>query len=350
MRHTLLIVVTDLEQGGTPSVVYELATRLSGGGVGVQVVCLKGFGPVAQRLAEVDVAVDSLGMRGMADLPRAARRLVTLAGRHRPQTVLSFLIHANLLTWFARPWLGDVRWVQSIQTTQERPAWHWLVQRIIAPAADRFVVPSPSIVRAAAERSGIGAERCDVIANAVDSLRRPERSAGSEVNVGFLGRLDPIKNVSVLIEAMALLPDTWRCEVYGDGPMRQPWQQHAEALGLADRIAFRGAVDGPAQALAAMDVLVLPSHAEGFGLVLIEAMSAGVPVVAADAPGIRDVVQHGENGLLYAGGPAELAAALRRVLSDLPLRERLMAGGRRAVVERYSWARVLPEWKAALFP
>ena len=130
---------------------------------------------------------------------------------------------------------------------------------------------------------------------------------------------------------MPLVGDA-RLDIYGDGTER-PRVERAVALAcLGDRVMLHGTVASADAALRTMDTLVLPSEAEGFGLVLVEAMAAGVPVVATDAPGIRDVVRHGENGLLVpVGRPYAIAAAIERIRSDDPLRHRLIDGGRACV-------------------
>ena len=94
---------------------------------------------------------------------------------------------------------------------------------------------------------------------------------------------------------------------------------------------------------------MLPSLAEGFGLVLIEAMAAGVPVIATDVPGIRDVVRDGVTGLLVPpGDPAALAAAVARLSADPTLRHRLTTAARADVRDRFTWAAVLPAYRRLL--
>jgi glycosyltransferase involved in cell wall biosynthesis len=103
-------------------------------------------------------------------------------------------------------------------------------------------------------------------------------------------------------------------------------------------VTLRGSVTDPKPALAGAEVLVLPSEAEGFGLVLIEAMAAGVAVVATDAPGIRDVVRDGETGILVpVGSPAALAEGIRRVLEDSGLRGRLVSAAFADARRRFTW-------------
>ena len=115
-----------------------------------------------------------------------------------------------------------------------------------------------------------------------------------------------------------------------------------------ESVRMRGTVPAP-EALAQSDLLVLPSEAEGFGLVLIEAMAGGVPIVATDAPGIRDVVRHESNGLLVpVGEPQALARAIARIVGDDELRCRLVEQGRQDVSERYAWEAVMRKYQRVL--
>ena len=112
---------------------------------------------------------------------------------------------------------------------------------------------------------------------------------------------------------------------------------------------MHGSVPKPQDALKQIDLLVLPSSAEGFGLVLIEAMAASIPVIGTNAPGIRDVVKNGETGLLVpVGSPQELAEAIRRVMEDSALRHRLVARGLEDVRERFTWTAVMEQYARML--
>ena len=106
----------------------------------------------------------------------------------------------------------------------------------------------------------------------------------------------------------------------------------------------------PEQALNEIDTLVLPSAAEGFGLVLIEAMAAGIPVVASDVPGIRDVVTANETGLLVPRrrSARAIADAILRLSNDPALRRRLTINGLKTVADRYTWDRILPQYRQLL--
>jgi glycosyltransferase involved in cell wall biosynthesis len=308
------------------------------------------MGPVGRELLDDGVAVTALGAQSPADLPRVTGAIVDLVAAQRIDTVFSFLIHANAAAALASLGTRGVRYLQSIQTTQPRPAWHWTLQRIVARAAERIIVPSPSVAQIAADRCGIAAEKIVVIANAVEPrLFRIDRQPCEVPRIGFIGRLDPVKCVGDLIEAVAMLPPRVRLEIYGDGPERPGLERLVAQLGLGGRVTFHGAVERPQEALASIDLLVLPSQAEGFGLVLIEAMAAGVPVVATNVAGIRDVVRDGETGLLVPPhSPQALADAITRVFGDAGLQQRLTDAGRADVNERFAWNRVIERYRELL--
>jgi glycosyltransferase involved in cell wall biosynthesis len=229
-----------------------------------------------------------------------------------------------------------------------------------------MVVPSPSAAAMAKERARVDPERIVVIPNAVDIARfsvvATERetflghrhAVDPATRIGFLGRLDPVKRVEDLIRAMHRLAAhgiaKYRLDIFGDGAERVRLEQLArDQLGGQINVEFHGVVDSPGEAIKQMDILVLPSDAEGFGLVLIEAMATGVPVIATDVAGIRDVVTHNKSGLLVPPrSPEQLADTIRRVSEDRALCRRLITAGLEEVRQKYSWDAVLPQYRRLL--
>ncbi len=346
----VLLLVTDLEIGGTPTVVRELAVRLRETGVEVEVACLGGWGAVAEQLAGAGVRVTALRAKGVWDWS-VVGRVVSLIREREIGVVFSFLVHANVVAAAVGMVCRGVRYLQAIQTTQPWPRWHWWAQGIAQYAAEKVVAPSASVAKAAEDWAGVPREKIVVIPNAVDvseEVREKPVKAG-EWSVGFLGRLDPVKRVGDLLQAVRLLGEGVHLHVYGEGRARRGIEAEIVRLGIGERVTMHGATDRPGEAMGRMDVLVLPSEAEGFGLVLIEAMASGVPVVASDVPGIRDVVRDGETGLLVAVGcPGELAGAVRRVMTDTALREKLVRQGREEVRRRFAWEGVIGAYREVL--
>ena len=353
MPRKILLLITDLEIGGTPTVVREVATRLNDppGGVEVEVACLSGWGPVAHQLRDAGVEVTAFNARGSVDFISAARRLVRLCRERNIDTVFSFLIHSNAVAAASSLVLRDVRFIQSIQTTQPNPRWHWWLQSVVDNRAEKIVVPSPSAAEAAREWSGVPPEKIRVIPNAVDVQQFEHLDPPVEelpLPVGFIGRLDPVKRIPDLVRAVGLLRDRVRLHIFGEGSERPEIERLVRRLGLMDVITLHGSVPRPQDALQKIGLLVLPSKAEGFGLVLIEAMAAGVPVLATNVPGIRDVVRNNETGLLAQCDPRSLAAGLERLVENPDLRRRLAAAGREDVRRRFTWAAVLPQYRELL--
>jgi glycosyltransferase involved in cell wall biosynthesis len=164
------------------------------------------------------------------------------------------------------------------------------------------------------------------------------RPAGRPLSLLYVGRLSPQKNVGRLLEAMSLVREPLRLRIVGDGELRGRLEQRAAELRL-ENVAFDGPLHGEAllAAYAHADAFVLPSDKEGMPLVALEAMAAGLPVVATDVPGNRELI--GGVGLLVAAEPAALAAALDRVAAEDTLRDGL-ARRSAGVATAYTWEAV----------
>jgi glycosyltransferase involved in cell wall biosynthesis len=159
--------------------------------------------------------------------------------------------------------------------------------------------------------------------------------------IAALDRAHHFKRLDVLIRALATMPDL-RLLIVGDGDMRTAYEQEVAAAKLTDRTIFVGAVDHQQTPpfFRAADVTVLPSSPpESFGLVLIESLACGTPVIASNIPGVRTVVAHGSDGLLVpAGNPGALASTLGWFLARPNEQRRAMGMAGRDKVERnYTW-------------
>lgn len=169
--------------------------------------------------------------------------------------------------------------------------------------------------------------------------------AGSRPLLLGLGRLHTEKGFDILLRALPDLPGA-RLLLAGDGPERAALTRLAHALGIADRVTFAGWRQDIGPLLAAADLLVCPSRCEPLGNVILEAWSAGCPVVASAVEGPRELIREGENGLLAAPeNPAALARAIATVLADPARAHAMAASGRRHFLERFSAAAVLRQWR-----
>ena len=192
-------------------------------------------------------------------------------------------------------------------------------------AADLVVCVSRDVeemVRAA------GVTRTAVIPSAIVLDRYAPRQEGNGGRLGIIGALSPQKGHARFFEALAGMADVPEVWVVGAGGLETELRELAGRLGLSGRIIWKGEVESP-MVLPHLDILVVPSaHGEGSSGVVKEAWASGVPVVCSDLPANRELVRHGENGLVFPGDdPAALARCLERLLGDPDCASRLSAQG-----------------------
>jgi glycosyltransferase involved in cell wall biosynthesis len=215
-------------------------------------------------------------------------------------------------------------------------AWAWRDLGKVFGKAQAVTAPTPRAVDLLVRRAGLVDAfpvSCGIDADRYQSV---PRAAGPVPTVLFVGRLDQEKRVDELIRAFSLLPEglPGRLEIVGDGARREEWSALAAGLGIADRVRFRGFVSEQEllEAYAGADVFCMPGIAELQSLVTLEAMAAGLPVVAADAMALPHLVRPGRNGWLFTPGDvAELSARLAALLGDAATRRRMGAASREIV-------------------
>jgi glycosyltransferase involved in cell wall biosynthesis len=277
--------------------------------------------------------------------PRAALDLIRLVREHEIDVVHVSGLKAAMLGRIAA--LATRRpTVVHIHDARPMPPWVRLIQRRLAAHTDMAIAVSQAMRRTAIEDYDMPPERIRVLYNGVlsEAYGRVAADAGARIRqelglapdacvIGIVGRVEPGKGVRLLLRAMPAVLAACPAAallVVGDGPTREESERLAAELGIGAAVRFTGYRGDVPELLAAMDVMAAPSTAEqGLGYAVLEAMSAGVPVVASRCGGPAECVVHGESGLLVPmADAAALAEALIRVLSDARLREKLREAAR----------------------
>ncbi|MGA1488369.1 MAG: N-acetyl-alpha-D-glucosaminyl L-malate synthase BshA [Planctomycetota bacterium] len=158
----------------------------------------------------------------------------------------------------------------------------------------------------------------------------------------------PVKRIPDVVETFARVAAERpaRLLMIGSGPEVGPAQERASELGVGDRVLWLGAVDQVAEPLACADLFLLPSDGESFGLVALEAMASGVPVLASRSGGVPELIDDGETGSLCPVGDVDcMAESALRILGDREHAERLSRAGRAAAVERFSLERIVERYE-----
>jgi glycosyltransferase involved in cell wall biosynthesis len=357
----LLLVVDSLEVGGAERHVVDLALALRRKGYGVEVACSVAGG-LAEPLEEAGVPVRPLTRRLVKRRvsPAYARGIWRLLKERRFD-----LVHAHIFASAVAAAIATRRTGLPLVITEHTEAsWQtWWTRRVSRWAhrrARHAIAVSTPIQRRLIEKDGVPPDLVTLIPNAViPAPDDPPDLSGVLPDgwlegplVGVVARLQPEKGVATFLEAAVRLskisPET-RFLVAGDGPLREKLLELARRVGIEDRVRFLGYRTDARALIGLLDVLVVPSLTEGSPLIVLEAMAAGVPVVASAVGGIPDQVRHGEEGLLVSpGDPEALTRALGELLRD-PGRARLMgAAGQRRTEDEFSHE-TLVRWIEAVY-
>ena len=232
------------------------------------------------------------------------------------------------------------------------------IRRLLQPFITRFVCVSLELGRWLVEDIGVPSSKVETIHNGVDVARfiTPDKSSArsalgigpNDLVVGSVGRLDPVKGHASLIGAFATLAPRFPSSVLiiaGDGPLRGDLERLVDELALRNRVRLLGERRDVPTVLAALDIFVLPSLAEGMSNTILEAMASALPVVATRVGGNPELVESGSTGMLVpASDRGALVHAIEMYLDDGHLRHLHGKNGRGRTVEHFSLARMADDY------
>ncbi len=349
-------VVLSLQPGGLENGVVNVVNRLNPERFRSSVCCLKQAGEFAARL-ESDVIVHQMGWPGGNDLG-LVWRLAQLFRQTRTDVV-----HTRNAEAFFYGFLGaKIAAVPAVihsehgRNFNDRPLRLW-VQRMFSKRTDAIFSVSEALKQELVARLGIPAGRLEMIHNGVDAShfvpgnRTRDRAtwgvAPGDVVVGSVGRLVTVKNFPLLLRAVSSLStDRIVVVLIGDGPERPALEAIARELGIAARVRFLGHREDVAELLPAMDIFVLPSVSEGISNTLLEAMAAGVAVVASNVGGNPEVVRDRVDGLLFeSGDEAGLRDKLQKMFADAVLRASLGRAARERMLSEFSMEAMIARYE-----
>lgn len=299
------LCITGLEPGGAERCLAELAARVDRQRFRPTVCCLARRPRDTLLVERLEAAGVEARFFGAQRAWHAARTIARVAGwlaESRADVLQSFLFHANVVGPLAACRSGLAAVATGIRVAEPSRRWRHAVERWAARRAARHVCVSRDVAAFAAAVMGLSPDKLVVIPNGVDSARHAAAKPADLRSLGiapgrkvavFVGRLDRQKNPGLLIAAaaewMARLP-SWDLLVVGDGPLREPTVRQCGRLGIAHRVHLVGARRDVPELLAAASLLVLSSSWEGMPNAVLEAMAAGLPVVATRAEGLAELL------------------------------------------------------------
>ncbi len=350
-------------RGGEQQVLY-LLTGLVRRGVPASLIAVRGS-PMERRARAAGIAVEGLAFRNEAD-PRGVWGILRRLRRDRPDLLHLHTSQAHGLGALAARLAGRRRpgvvVTRRVDYSIYRHSFLGLDRWKYVPGADLVLCVSERVrevlradglpdERLAVARSGIDPQRFEGVPDRRAELRASLGIPSAAPLVGAVGHLAGHKSHRTLVEALPALlarhPDAW-CVILGEGEERAALEALARARGVAGRLRLPGFTDQVLPWLRALDVFCFPSHMEGLGTSVLEAMALGRPIVATRAGGIPEMVTDGATGLLVEPrDPAALAAALAALLDDPARAAALGRAARVRALGEFSVERTLEQTLAA---
>ena len=348
-------LVNSLTAGGAERMAASLALNLQSRGASVQIVCLRDLGnmPIPEeRFQEAGIELvpllknDGFSTKAMRTLVERIREWKTdvvhthnplvhhygaMAGRLGGARAVVTTVH-GISTLTMATWAKGLFWASCLMT-------------------DRMVGVCPAVGETLRNRYLLEKEKTTVINNGIELeqfLRVKPRSADGRFVFGTVGRLVPVKDQRTLLEAFATVyrgNPRCRLEILGDGELREDLEKHARVLGVGEAVCFRGFSRDIAGFLGRLDTFVMSSLSEGLPLTVLEAMAAGLPIVATSVGGVVRLVEDAGCGWLCPPAqPTALANAMRMAMDT---KERVSMGeqGRVTVLRDYSLAKMTADYE-----
>ncbi len=361
MKKRILQIIPTLDRAGAEKQLCLLAEGLPRNEFDVHVCALTRGGPLSARLNEAGIPLTVIGKRWKLD-PQAFWKLKEHVARLRPDLIHGWMFAANMYGFAAARACGVKHFVAGQRCVDPwKSRLQLMLDRALALRCSRVAVNSEG-VREFYVQHGTPADRICVIPNGV-SPPRPSATTRDQLLgelelpadsrlIGLVGRLWPQKRVKDAIWAADLLKvvrEDVHMLVIGDGPQRDRLRRFRDQCEIRDRVHFLGERGDVARILPHFDVLWSTSGYEGQSNVILEAMAAGVPVVATDIPGTRELIESGVSGeLVPVGDRAAFAKHTQRFLKDASLAARFAAAAKDRVQNEFSIKKMI-ERHAALY-
>ena len=352
-------IIADSTLSGGPIHVLGLLQNIDRSEFDNYLICPRGYlAKEAKRIPRVNVSV--VEMRSKFDLQatyKISKQIRAIQSGKDPFTKVIVHIHGTRAGFLAR--LSIPRGVKVIYTEHRLDADYrlkniinyYLQKKILGflnSRTDAIIAVSSSVKDFLSQKRLAESNKIVVIPNAINAGKSVERelSGNNDPVIGSVGNLNIQKGQKYLIAAMPKILRVFssaKLEIIGEGEEKNELSNLILSLGLKKSVKLLGRKEDIKEYMAKWDVFVLPSVAETFGLVILEAMQAGTPVVASNVGGIRDIIKDNKNGLLVdSRNPDKLAASIIKILSDPSQANKLSEEASKGLA-RFDWSNVVKE-------
>lgn len=340
-------VVHALKAGGLENGLVNLINRMPADAFRHSIVCMTDYDEFADRIQRPDVEIHCLHKQPGKD-PSWYRRAWRLFRDIRPD-----IVHTRNLATIEAQWVafaagvkgrvhGEHGWDMYDLAGSNRK--YLLLRKLVKPFIHRFVALSGEIEDYLVQSVGVSPAKLSRICNGVDTVRfqpsAPPAESHLPVVIGSIGRMQSVKDPMNLVEAFLELRQQMaqpiRLHMVGDGPLHDQVRQRLQQAGVMDECWIPGHRDDIPECMAVMDIFALPSRAEGISNTILEAMAAGLPVVATDVGGNGELITSQTGQLVAAADSRALAAGLRYYAEQAEVRQDAGRQARQRCLEQFS--------------
>jgi glycosyltransferase involved in cell wall biosynthesis len=331
-RPRLTMAITELDIGGAEKAFVTIAKGLAGRGWNVRVISLRDAGPLAETLRAAGIPVTALNAGGFPDA-RAVWRMKAALQKDPCDVLLTFLHQANIAGRLAARWAGIRSVVCGVRVADRR--WSVILpERLTSHLVDQYIAVSKAVGDVPQRLCHLSPDRIIAIPNGVDADAIEQRAAVDRRLIGCqatdkivlcVGRLSQQKAPLDVLRAFARMKqqpsaNSSRAKLVfvGDGPMLPVLKRSIAGHGLQDQVQLLGWSADVWAIMKSSDLLVLASHWEGLPNVILEAQAAGLPVVASDVDGCRELITDGVTGRLFRAGDVDHLATVLAESFEVP--------------------------------
>lgn len=337
-------IIADSSLTGAPRHLLTLLSGINRHKFVVSVICPPG--PLVTEIKKLKFPVFQVPMSGRADI-NAVNAVKKLLRKYDPDIVHTHGQRAGLIGRLAARDLPikkvHTEHTYTYQFRLANPLLHWghlNATKVLDRWTDQVIAVSNAVKKFMIETqltkpnkvitiyNGISPKSAKIAEPDVEKFRHKFGLTKTDIVIGTVGSLNPAKDTATLVQAFARVADKWlkaKLVIIGTGPLKRELTNLVKKLKLEDKVIFAGVVDDILPALNAFNLFVLPSLSEAFGLTLLEAMKAEVPIVASRVGGIPEIITNKLNGILVEPKqPKKLAAAILNLINDKRLQRKLV--------------------------
>ena len=362
MDRDLAFVILRLNSGGAERQLFELAVRLQRRGDRVTVITLSESAFGVDELRDSGVSVIETGQKHATVQPAAVGSAVAALRRLRPFAIVGFMTHGNFVARLARLTGSDAMVVNAFRSSREKPIPRALY-RLSRSTCDISVSNSKSAAASLGELGVLDSNLVTIIENGVDTQRfapnatvraevRNELGWGSAFVWTMVAVMRPSKRFDLVLHAFAKLRAAFpalKLAFVGGGVGREVVEERIHVLGLGEHVSLHGQRRDVERVLCATDAAVLGTDYEGMPNVVLEAQATGLPMVASNVQGVKDIVVDGETGYLVTPRDAlALFEGMRRVMLLSPADHATMCTRARTRALEFSLDRAADHWDSLL--